>query len=143
MRKKQPVILQVLPRMNLNGGVEKGTLEIAEALQKEGITNYVVSNTGAGVALLQRKKIPHIALPVDTKNPIKMFFNALRLKRIIKDKKITLVHVRSRAPAWSVKWACHWAHVPYIGTFHGAYGIQPAIKKKGCCSPVRFCNSPC
>lgn len=130
MRKKQPVILQVLPRMNLNGGVEKGTLEIAEALQKEGITNYVVSNTGAGVALLQRKKIPHIALPVDTKNPIKMFFNALRLKRIIKDKKITLVHVRSRAPAWSVKWACHWAHVPYIGTFHGAYGIQPAIKKK-------------
>ena len=62
--------------MNLNGGVEKGTLEIAEVLQKEGITNYVVSNTGAGVALLQRKKIPHIALPVDTKNPIKMFFNA-------------------------------------------------------------------
>ena len=49
---------------------------------------------------------------------------------MIKENHITLVHVRSRAPAWSVKWACHWAHVPYIGTFHGAYGIKPALKKK-------------
>lgn len=130
MKKKALVLLQVLPRMNLNGGVEKGTLEIADALQKKGIKNYVASNDGAGVALLKHKKIPHILLPLDTKNPFKMFLNAIRLKKVIKREHITLVHVRSRAPAWSVKWACHWAHVPYIGTFHGAYGIKPAIKKK-------------
>ena len=43
------VIIQVLPSLQ-QGGVERGTIEIAEALQKEGIENYVISAGGKMVA---------------------------------------------------------------------------------------------
>ncbi|MBR4927008.1 MAG: glycosyltransferase, partial [Alphaproteobacteria bacterium] len=41
----------------------------------------------------------------------------------------TLMHVRSRAPAWAVKWASKMTKIPFMTTFHGVYGIKPAIKK--------------
>ena len=122
------VIMQVLPTLE-QGGVETGTIEIAQALQQAKMPNCVVSAGGSMVAQLKKIGVEHITLPVDTKNPFKIFLNALRLKKIIKEKGIALVHVRSRAPAWSVWMACHWAKIPFITTYHGIYGITPAIKK--------------
>ena len=39
---KKMVIAQILPALEI-GGVERGTIEIATALKKAGITNYVIS----------------------------------------------------------------------------------------------------
>lgn len=122
------VILQVLPALEI-GGVERGTIEIAAALQKAGIKNYVISNGGKMVSELKRLGVEHIQLPVHSKNPLCMFWNARKIAKIVRDKNITLMHVRSRAPAWSVKWASRMTKVPYMATFHGVYGIKPAIKK--------------
>lgn len=122
-------IIQVLPALN-QGGVERGTIEIAEALQKAGIPNYVISAGGKMVPELTRLGVEHITLPVRSKNPVKMWLNARRLMKIIREKQAALVHVRSRAPAWSVKWACRAVGVPYVATFHGRYGTHPAILKK-------------
>lgn len=122
-------IVQVLPALN-QGGVERGTIEIAEALQKVGIRNYVVSSGGKMVEELKRIGVEHITLPVKTKNPFKMWLNSYRLAKIFKEKEVGLVHVRSRAPAWSVKWACHRMRIPFIATFHGLYGMKPESLKK-------------
>lgn len=122
-------IVQVLPALN-QGGVERGTIEIAEALQKVGIRNYVVSSGGKMVEELKRIGVEHIMLPVKTKNPFKMWLNSYRLAKIFKEKEVGLVHVRSRAPAWSVKWACHRMRIPFIATFHGLYGMKPESLKK-------------
>lgn len=127
--KKEAVVVQVLPALN-QGGVERGTIEIAEALQKEGIKNYVVSAGGKMVSELTRLGVSHITLPVNTKNPILMFLNSYRLERFLKDVGASLVHVRSRAPAWSVKWAANRMHLPFIATFHGRYGMSPKFFKK-------------
>lgn len=123
------VVMQVLPSLR-QGGVERGVLEIAQALHKAGIENYVVSSGGEMVSELEQLGGKHITLPVHTKNPFIMWLNAYRLGRIIKEKKVTVVHVRSRAPAWSVKWACRRLGVPFITTFHGIYGTRPEWIKK-------------
>lgn len=118
------VIIQVLPSLQ-QGGVERGTIEIAEALKKAGIENYVISEGGKMVAELEKLGVEHITLPVKTKNPFKMWLNSYRLARVFKKKEAALIHVRSRAPAWSVKWACQRLKIPYITSYHGRYGLNP------------------
>ena len=122
------VIAQILPALEI-GGVERGTIEIATALKKAGITNYVISNGGKMVPELDRLGVEHITLPVHSKNPFKMYMNARKIAKIAKEKGFTLMHVRSRAPAWAVKWASKMTKIPFMTTFHGVYGIKPAIKK--------------
>ena len=130
-KKSQPktVIAQVLPALK-QGGVERGTIEIAAALQKEQIENYVISSGGAMVKELEQIGVEHITLPMQTKNPFQIWKNAKLLEAVLKKKKITLVHVRSRAPAWSVKLACQRLKIPFIATFHGLYGLSPRLFKK-------------
>ena len=69
---KKMVIAQILPALEI-GGVERGTIEIATALKKAGITNYVISNGGKMVPELDRLGVEHITLPVHSKNPFKMY----------------------------------------------------------------------
>ena len=122
-------IVQVLPALG-QGGVERGTIEVATALQKEGIRNYVVSAGGKMVPELEKIGVEHIQLPVHSKNPVVMWLNSYRLARVFREKGATLVHVRSRAPAWPVKWACRRLGIPFIASFHGVYGLKPRWLKK-------------
>ena len=79
---------------------------------------------------LERIKVKHFTLPLKTKNIFKMYLNSLRLARIIKKYGITIVHARSRAPAWSAYWAAKRCGVHFVTTFHGTYGLGPwGIKK--------------
>ena len=128
-KEQKPVVLQVLPEMN-HGGVEMGTVEIASGLQAAGIKNFVASSGGRMVYDLQKLKVKHFELPLKTKNPIKMWLNAKRLEKIIKDNGINIVHARSRAPAWSAYWAAKKTGAVFVTTFHGSYGLGPfGIKK--------------
>ena len=42
-----------------------------------------------------------LPLPADTKAPHMLLVNAYRLRDLIRERNIALVHARSRAPAWS------------------------------------------
>ena len=126
---KKLVVLQVLPEMN-QGGVELGTIEIASELQNRGIVNYVASEGGRMEYNLERLKVKHFTLPLKTKNIFKMYFNSLRLAKIIKENGINIVHARSRAPAWSAYWAAKRCGVHFVTTFHGTYGLGPKGIKK-------------
>lgn len=125
----QPVILQVLPELEM-GGVEIGTTEIAEALTNHGIKNFVASKGGRLVHDLDKLGVPHLTLNLKTKNIFKMKKNAKILAKYIEENGINIVHARSRAPAWSAYWAAKRAGVHYMTTFHGTYGLGPwGIKK--------------
>lgn len=128
-KKEELVVLQVLPELN-QGGVELGTIEIASELQKRGIKNFVASEGGRMEGGLERLKVKHFTLPLKTKNIFKMWLNSLRLAKIIKENGITVVHARSRAPAWSAYWAAERCGVHYMTTFHGTYGLGPRGIKK-------------
>ena len=129
MEEKKMVVLQVLPELN-QGGVELGTIEIASELQKRGIENFVASEGGRMEPALERLKVKHFSLPLKTKNIFKMYFNSLRLAKIIKKYGINVVHARSRAPAWSAYWAAKKCGVHFVTTFHGTYGLGPKGIKK-------------
>lgn len=124
-----PVVLQVLPELE-TGGVETGTIEIACELQKRGIKNFVASQGGRMVHELEKAGIPHLTLPLKSKNIFTMRRNAEKLAQYIKENGINIVHARSRAPAWSAYWAAKAAGVHYMTTFHGTYGLGPCGIKK-------------
>ena len=128
-------ILQVLPALD-EGGVEVGTIQMAGYLQARNIFNMVASSGGKLVGSLEQIDVPHITLALETKNPLRILLNASRLKSTIKKYRITHVHARSRAPAWSGYLACSLINaasketcVIFLTTFHGIYGESPAIKR--------------
>lgn len=121
-------ILQVLPALE-QGGVERGTLEIASALTSAGIPNAVASAGGRLVHALDELGVEHLQLPLDRKNPFTLRKCAKRLAEYCKDEGVTLMHVRSRAPAWAVKWASEMCGVKWMATFHGVYGTSPKFLK--------------
>ena len=128
-KNKEPVVLQVLPELEM-GGVEIGTIEIASALQEKGIKNFVASQGGRLTHDLKRLKVPHLTLPLKSKNIFTMLKNAKALEKFIKENGINIVHARSRAPAWSAYWAAKKTGAIFLTTFHGTYGLGPwGIKK--------------
>ena len=126
---KKKIILQVIPAMDM-GGAEVGTLEISSYMKKKGWNLIVTSSGGSLVEKLNFRKINHIKLPLNSKNPLIIFFNIFKLAWIIKKYKVKIVHVRSRAPAWSTYYACSmFRGVKLVSTVHGAYNNQNIFKK--------------
>lgn len=118
-------ILQVLPALEA-GGVERGALEIAAAIREAGARALVVSSGGRMAADLGAD---HIALPVHTKSPVGLWLNAAHLRDVIEREDVDLVHARSRAPAWSARWAARRGGVPFVTTFHGAYRAHSGARR--------------
>ncbi|MGI4851572.1 MAG: glycosyltransferase family 4 protein [Janthinobacterium lividum] len=121
-------ILQVLPSLG-QGGVERGTLEVAQAIQQAQGHAWVASNSGPLVDNLIKIKAQHCHLPLKSKNPFTIFLNIYRLYKLIRQEKIDLIHARSRAPAWSAFWAARLAGIPFMTTFHGSYNFTNFLKK--------------
>ncbi len=122
-------ILQVVPALGTGGGVERGTIEIAQAIVAAGGRAVVASAGGVRAHELKRVGAEHIELPVHSKNPLVMYANAGRLAQVIKAEKVDIVHARSRAPAWSAYYAAQRTGVPFMTTFHGTYTAGNALKR--------------
>lgn len=109
------------------GGVERGTIDMAEAIVQAGGRALVVSSGGRQVDALRKVGATHITLPVHSKNPFVMMENTQRLKTIIRKERVDIVHARSRAPAWSAHAAAKATGARFITTFHGMYGLTPPL----------------
>lgn len=127
--RRSPAVLQVLPRLD-QGGVERGTVEVAGALIKAGWRAVVASAGGRMTAEILRSGAEHVELPLATKNPAMILLNAVRLARLIEDRNIDIVHARSRAPAWSAMLAAHRTGRAFVTTFHNAYGAESWAKRR-------------
>ena len=93
-------ILQVLPAL-ATGGVERGTIEIAEAIAQAGFRALVASAGGPLVAELERVGARHVTLPLARKSPAALLGNAASLARLVREERVAILHARSRFPAWS------------------------------------------
>ncbi len=120
---KKPVVMQIIPALE-NGGVERGTIDIAKALKKADFEPIVVSKGGVLVYQLREAGITHITLPVASKNPLKIFLNIKKLANVITENKVDVVHVRSRAPMWSAYFACKKTGTKLVSTVHGTYSLN-------------------
>jgi glycosyltransferase involved in cell wall biosynthesis len=125
---RPPVVMQVIPALN-SGGVEQGVIDMNAAIVRAGGVSIVVSNGGLRIHEITKAGGLHIQLPVHSKNPITMFSNIARLRKIIRDHGVDLIHACSRAPAWSAERAAKGANVPYITSCHAAYTISGSLKR--------------
>ena len=126
-RSPWPVILQIVPELS-TGGAERTTIEIAEAVTLGGGLALVVSAGGRLEKELADVGGELIRFPAQTKNPGVMLFNALRLARIIRERGVSLVHARSRAPAWSAFLAARRKKRCFVTTYHGIYNQKGRLK---------------
>jgi glycosyltransferase involved in cell wall biosynthesis len=124
----KPSILQVLPAL-ISGGVERGTIEIAQALNKNNTQSFVASSGGNMVVQLHAANTKHFYLPLNKKLPWALYCNSLKLARLVKDNGINIIHARSRAPAWSAYWAAQKTKTNFVTTFHGVYNFNNLAKK--------------
>lgn len=121
-------ILQVIPALGQQGGVERVAVEMAAFIVERGAGSYVAAANGPLTEQLARQGTVHLSLPLHRRNPVAIIANAVRLARHIRRHDIDLVHARSRGPAWSAYLACQWTGTPFIATFHGIYGQQNRLK---------------
>ena len=125
---QSPVVMQIIPELG-PGGAEQGCIDVAKELVRSGSKAIVVSHGGARVHELTRIGALHIDLPVHSKNPVVMYKNINRLKKLIKEHNVDIVHVRSRAPAWSAWKACKNTKARYMTTCHAPYNISGKAKR--------------
>lgn len=121
-------VLQVTPELNA-GGVERTTLEMAEAISRAGGLALIASAGGRLEPDLEAAGGELIRLPVNSKNPFTVLLNAFRMARLVRTRGVQLIHARSRAPAWSALIAARLAGVPFVTTFHGIYDARSALKR--------------
>ncbi len=120
--------MQILPALN-SGGVERGVIDISKAVSAAGFNSIVLSSGGKMMAHLNNSKVIHLQLPLNSKNPWVIYQNSKKIAKIIKDYQVDLVHIRSRAPAWSAFLACQKTGCKIISTIHGYYSTNLFSKK--------------
>jgi glycosyltransferase involved in cell wall biosynthesis len=121
-------VLQVVPQLDA-GGVERTTVEVAEALTACGAGALVASQGGRLEPELRAVGAQLSVLPLATKNPIEIRLNASRLAKLARAHAVGLIHARSRAPAWSALWAARQLGLPFVTTYHGVYNARSGLKR--------------
>ena len=121
-------VLQVIPKLGY-GGAETGCFDIAHYLPENNCKSFIVTSGGELLKFVDRKKVKVFRLPVQSKNPLLIFINAVILIGIIILNNISIVHARSRAPAWSCLIATKLTGRKFVTTFHGTYNFKSNLKK--------------
>ena len=121
-------VLQVIPKLGY-GGAETGCYDLAHYLPENNCKSFIVTSGGELLKYVDKKKVTIIRLPVHSKNPILILLNTIALIGIILFNNISIVHARSRAPAWSCLLATKITGRKFVTTFHGTYNFNSNIKK--------------
>lgn len=90
-------VVQLLPALE-SGGVERSTLEIAEALVAAGHRAIVVSAGGRLVPRLLASGAEHVALDIGRKSLLTLR-HVRTLRALLRRERVDIVHARSRLPA--------------------------------------------
>jgi len=121
-------LLQVTPELE-TGGAEQTTIDVAHAVVAQGGKALVATRGGRMASRLEADGGRLAQMPAQSKNPLIMLGNAARLIDLIRREKVSLVHARSRAPAFSALWAAHATKTPFVATYHGVYNARSSLKR--------------
>ena len=121
-------VLQVIPKLGY-GGAETGCYDLAHYLHEQDCKSYIATSGGELLKYVDKKKVKIIKLPVHSKNPLLILLNSICLTFIILFLNISIVHARSRSPAWSCLIATKLTFRKLVTTFHGTYNFSSNIKK--------------
>lgn len=128
-------VVQILPSLQ-SGGVERGTLEVANELVNRGHRSIVISAGGRLVPQLVAHGSEHIEWQIGAKSPFSLRY-IRPLRRFLREQKVDILHLRSRFPAW-IAWLA-WRGMPpeqrphFVTTVHGLHSVSrySAIQCRG------------
>ncbi|MCL1635548.1 glycosyltransferase [Luteimonas sp. SX5] len=114
-------VVQLLPALE-SGGVERSTIEIADALVRAGHRAIVVSAGGRLLPALLAAGAEHVELDIGRKSLLTLR-HVSALRRLLAASGADIVHARSRLPAW-IGWRAlrRWPDAPrphFVTTMHG------------------------
>ncbi len=121
------VVVQILPELE-EGGVEGETVDFAIFLARQGHQSIVISGGGRLVSALEKNGCIHICWPGIGKKNLACFPYFFKLRQLLRDYRVDIVHLRSRLPAWIGYLA--WKSLPscqrpsLVTTFHGFYSVN-------------------
>lgn len=114
-------VVQLLPALE-SGGVERSTIEIAQALVDAGHRAIVVSAGGRLLPPLQKTGSEHITLDIGRKSLL-TFRHLPTLRKLFVGERADIVHARSRLPAWlgwkAVQGIAATQRPHFVTTMHG------------------------
>ena len=124
-------VVQLLPELN-EGGVERGVVELNREFVKKGITSFVISLGGKLENQINIDGGTFIKYDVCSKNIFTAISRINGLKKILKEIKPDVIHVRSRVPAWLVYFANKSLKIKVVSTVHGfnSVGFYSSIMQK-------------
>ena len=124
-------IVQIIPELN-EGGVERGVVELNREFVRLEIESFVISAGGKLVNQIEKDGGNHITFDVCSKNIFTSFSRIRGLKKILKNLKPDIIHVRSRVPAWLVHFANKSLKIKVVSTVHGfnSVGFYSSIMQK-------------
>ncbi|MGB5792821.1 glycosyltransferase, partial [Poseidonibacter sp.] len=116
-------IVQLLPELN-EGGVERGVVELNREYTNKGINSFVISAGGKLENQIDLDGGKHIKFDVCSKNILTLISRVIKLRKILKDLKPDIIHVRSRVPAWLVYFANKSLSIKVVSTVHGFNSVS-------------------
>lgn len=128
-------VAQLLPALE-GGGVERGTLEVADELVRRGHRSLVISAGGTLESRLTGRGSEHITWPIGRKSLLTLRW-ARPLRELVRQEGVDILHARSRMPAWVAYRA--WKGLPeaqqprFVTTVHGLYrpGTYSGVMARG------------
>ena len=117
-------IVQLLPALN-EGGVERGTVELNREFVARGVESVVISAGGRLAPQIEQDGGRHITLDIRSKNPFTFPLRVMRLRRVLRELQPSIVHARSRIPAWLCVAANRPLRFPFVTTVHGISSVNP------------------
>ena len=120
-------LVQIVPSLD-SGGVERGTIDVANFLAEKKIQNFIITSGGQMIKELDESFAHVHLLPVSSKNIFSYPLIARKINQFIQSNNINLVHVRSRGPAWIINLMSK-NNIKTISTFHNVYGGNSYLKK--------------
>lgn len=122
-------LLQIIPQLEI-GGAERTTVEIAEAIIKDGGKAVVFTNGGRMNSELEECGANLLLGDAKSKNPWTILVtNTIKICNIVRKYQIEIIHARSRAPAISAFLAARFCKIPLVTTYHGIYNAKNPLKR--------------
>ena len=125
-------VLQIVPSLNsINGGVERGALDVAKELIEEGFDSEIISSGGMMAEKYKYKGVNHNEIEINKKGFINFLMVRRKFEKMLNKIKPDIVHIRSRWPAFCFNQIVKKKKIPLVTTYHGTYsGNDYFFKKK-------------
>lgn len=121
-------VLQVIPELDA-GGAERSAVDVARAVVASGGKSWIATEGGRLASEAEASGATIVKGSFASKNPLTIWKNAGVLADFVRKENISIVHARSRAPAWSAFYAAQRTGIAYVATYHGVYNAKGSLKR--------------